>query len=179
MPSLSTFVPFLELEPVLVSFLAFLDVLAGRSSPLELSLTTKLELRLPILLVVQRRDDVSGLAGNVVTRFGCCQRAGKRSNVDVVVDNDLIQGTVGAMKSPCCFLSAREGSCNSDRHFFHAARLGDASKKARPSRCNCSICLISLSGAIALKCIRVRSWAGRGRGCAGSSADEWTTAVEK
>ena len=51
-PSLSTFVPFLELAPFLTSFFAFLEVFAGRSSPLELSLTTKLELRLPILLVV-------------------------------------------------------------------------------------------------------------------------------
>lgn len=100
LPSLSTFVPFLELEPVLVSFLAFLDVFAGRSSPLELSLTTKLELRLPILLVVQRCDDVSGMAGNVVTRFVCCELDGKDRMWDVVVDKDLVQFvTVGAMKS--------------------------------------------------------------------------------
>lgn len=63
LPSLSTLVPFLELEPFLTSFLAFLDDFAGRSSPLELSLTTKLELRLPILLVAQRCGDVSGLTG--------------------------------------------------------------------------------------------------------------------
>lgn len=73
LPSLSTFVPFLELDPFFTSFLAFLDVFAGRSSPLELSLATKLALRLPILLVVQSCDDVSRLAEKVGTRTGVVQ----------------------------------------------------------------------------------------------------------
>lgn len=94
---------------------------------------------------------------------------------DVVVDKDVVQFvTVGAMKCPFRFCLPGRGAAiligTSSMHFGWATRRR---KRVRPT----ALAQSALSRY--RDSIRVRSWAGRGRGCAGSSADEWTTAVEK